>query len=533
MKKAILFMLGFVVVFIAACGGRSTTQPQDDSSANDAQFCTKSERTNIDFGVLNDVRSILARYSVFEGTAQDPELLLRSTLESVFAFLGVPDTQIPAWAHAIIDEELASASYLRPPDFSVLNDVYNELILDPQYADLEDPSRLEALVEDSIRGVIDALGDPFARYVPADLWQSGAAEGSGRYLGIGIGVKTNSRGEITISSVGDGTPAQSAKLKPEDSILVVNGLSTQQCTVRQFILQVKALSDPRLNLTIARDSLLSTERDVFEDIEVVMQEIQQVHLSTYPGIELPDGRGSTTADIPYRCNGASTVGLPCPFADEDGNGIPDILYIRIHSFSDQMENDLEYFLANTDLSLFRGVVVDVRDNPGGRVAATINTVDFFLPTSDYIYSTQNAAGTITRFRQNSVTYLDEDTPLVILVDRDSFSGAELFPAALRDNGRAIIVSRDERTGGKGTVNQYYTLRGGEYGAVYVSILLWFTPSGDIIELQEDEYGRYVSGGLSPDIRIEWSDEDISRNDRDVNYDPTLEAAIDYIESHGK
>lgn len=496
------------------------------------QFCTPIERTRVDFGVLNDVRILLATYSVFEETAQDPELLLRSAVETIFGYLGVPASDIPGWVHEIVNRELASNP--SRPDFSVLNEVYEELILDPRYSDLKDPSRLEALIETSIRGVIDALGDPFANYVSADALQAGATSNDGRYRGIGIGVGSNDKGEIVISSVFEGSPAERAKLRANDVILEVNGLSIEQCNVSQFILRVKGLSDPRLILTIARESTTSTERDILTDIEVIMENIKQLGLSTYPGIELPDGRGSTIKDIRYNCNGAHGLGMPCPFVDADGDGTPDILYVAIHEFTDQMWMDLQYFLQGTDLSVFSGVVIDVRDNGGGLVKSVVAAVDFFLPTDDYIYITRNANGIINRTRSNVVTYIDPDVPIVILTNKDSYSGAELFPAALRDNGRAIIVSRDERTGGKGTVNKHYTLRLGEYGAVYVSFLLWLTPSGEVIEAQDlDNDGYYETGGLTPDIRVEWSDQDFNENSRDVNYDPTLWAALDYLKEHAK
>lgn len=528
MPSARTAFLGGIVIALLAILMIIPFSLGEDKDSSSAQLCVQEERTDLDFSILNDVRLILAEHSVFQDTAQDPGLLLNSALESIFGYLGVPNTQIPSWAHALVDEELAKSS--NAPDFSVLNNVYTRLIQDDQYGDLQETSRLEELIDTTVRGIIDALGDPFASYVPRELWRSNASQTIGRYRGMGVTVRTNDQGEISIGSVFEGSPAEDSGIDPDDAILAVNRLSTQDCTVGQFILAVKTLGVDTLNLTIARQSSTSTQRDVYEDVEVALGQIQQISLSTYPGIDLPGNRGSSEKDIPYRCDGSGFVGLPCPFADEDGDGTVDILYIKISSFTDQMASDLNYALSTMDTSKFKGVIVDVRNNGGGLVTSIVDTVDFFLPTRDIIYSTRNAAGVVNRVRSNRVTYIDEEIPIVILVNKDSYSGAELFPAALRDNGRAIIVSRDERTGGKGSVNRHYELRHGEYGALYVSVELWITPSGEEIEAMDlDGDGHYEIGGLSPDILVDWSDSDIRKNDRDVNYDPTLQAALQYIE----
>ena len=535
MKKIFLASLVLVLFALIACGTSeevSTPIPQQEEeqvSVTKAQFCVPIERDDIDFSVLNDVRSLVERESVFTETAQDPELLLRGALGAVFNYLGVANNQIPEWATAIVDEELAKNP--KRPDFSILNEVYQGLLGDPQYSDLQDPSRREELIEVSVRGVVDALGDPFASYMTAEAWKSGAANNSGRYRGIGVTVQQGERG-IGIGSVFDGSPAERAGLKAGDVILGVNDLSTERCSVSQFILRVQTLENPTMNLMVERESFTSTKKDILP-ITVTLEQIKRLLLGTYPGIELPGDRGNTIDNLPYRCNGDSIeASLPCPFTDGDKDGIPDVLYIRIHGFDDQMAVDLEYFLSNTNLAPFKGVVVDVRSNPGGLVSTTISAVDFFLPTNDVIYTNRSANGVIMTTRSNKVTYLPSDTPLVILMNRDSFSGAELFAAALQDHGRAIIVNRDERSGGKGSVNQHFTLRNGDYGALYISISMWLTPNGEVIEAQDlDNDGYYEIGGVRPDIHVPWSDEDFTMNSQDVNYDPTLQAALDYIQEH--
>ncbi|MEX2144947.1 MAG: S41 family peptidase [Candidatus Spechtbacterales bacterium] len=525
---------GFLVILalvVSACSAAPSGSPSatNQPSQNADPLCKAVERTRIDFAVLNDVAFLLDKYSVFQDTATNPRLLLNRTHEAIWNYLGVPTASIPQWSRDIVDAEVARSN--GHTDFSIFNRVYQELIKDPNYSDLKDSSRLEELVQASIKGVIDAIGDPFASYMSADLYLSGAADNSGSYRGLGVTLRTNSRGEITFDSITEGSPAEKAGIKTGDALLEVNGLSTLSCSVRQFSLLIKSLSDPRLKLTIAREIPLSTERETLT-IDVTMETIQQVHLSTYPAVALPGGRGDTHEGVPYRCGAEGSYGIPCPFVDDGGNGYPDVFYIRIHQFSGQMAQDLEYVMSTTDWSLYKGVVVDVRDNPGGWVSATLDAIDFFLPSNDVIFIQQDANGTVTKTRQNRVTYVPEDMPVVILMNNNSYSGAELFAAALRDHGRAVIVNSYESSGGKGSVNRWFTLRNGEYGAVYISFALWLTPNGEMIEKQDlDNDGHYEVGGLSPDIYIPWSDDDFAKNNRDVNYDPTIEMALDYIQEH--
>ena len=148
----------------------------------------------------------------------------------------------------------------------------------PQYSYLKDPSRREERVEVSVLGVIDALGDPFASYMPADLWQSGAADNSGRYRGMGVTVQQDDEG-IGIGSVLSGSPAERSGIKAGDVILGVNNLSTENCNIRQFVLRIKNIDNPTMNLKIARESSTSTKDEVLE-ITVTMEQIKQLFLST-------------------------------------------------------------------------------------------------------------------------------------------------------------------------------------------------------------------------------------------------------------
>ncbi|MEX0877612.1 MAG: S41 family peptidase [Candidatus Spechtbacterales bacterium] len=538
MKKWVIFLTVFALIATACASGATTdtTSTVDGSQSSDDPFCIQVERTRVDFGVANDLHLLLNQRSVFYDDNVSADYILNEVLEEMFGYLSVYSSDIPQWARDIVDEEIERARESNSdPDFSVLNDVYSELVKDPRYSDLSDPSRLEEFLVVVFEGIIEALGDPFSSYMKAEHWLTGFADNSGRYQGVGMGTTMNSRGEISISFVEDGAPASKAGLKLGDAITKINGLSTESCTNQQFILRVRSLQDPKLTLEIAREVPGSAERDVFT-IKVEKAEVKQLGISTYPAVELPNNRGTTLEGVPYRC-GTRGIGLPCPFEDVDGDGVSDTLYVKIHEFSDQMRVDLEYALQKLDeeygLDSFKGIVVDVRDNPGGLVSATMDAVDYFLSTSDVIFIQRDKGASgepvSVYMRQNKVTYISPDTPIVVLMNDQSASGSEVFAAAMRDNNRATIVNDSERSRGKGTVNMWFTLKRGEYGAVYVSIGMWLTPKGEFIETRDEDNDGYDElGGLKPDIHVPWTDSDYAKNNRDVNYDPTLTAALDQL-----
>jgi len=487
-------------------------------------LCPKTEIKEVDLGILRDVDYVIRNKSVFTSpfftdvfgdTLKDKAFLMRAARDTLFSgFLALPKDQIPQWAVDWIEEEISSGRY----DYGVFNKVYQELIKDPQYEYLKDLTQKQKLLKIMIEGMIKAVGDPFTSYFPRDQWilSEQGRQTSGRYQGLGVTLRKNERGEVAISNVASGSPAEKAGLKPGDVILAVDEKSTLECTISQFIVHVKTRENPTMNLIIRR-----ALTDELERIRVTMGKIKVQHLFTGPGIDLPNDRGFTAENLPFYY----------PLRDRNEKEHPEILYLKIKEFSYQMSQDLEFILENLDIEKFKGIIIDVRGNPGGRVDAVVYSVDYFLPGDGLITAVKYTEGTVNEIRFNQRDLVPEDIPIAILVDKDSASGSELFSAALRDNGRAVVISKDESTAGKGSVNDYFTLKKGEYGALYISIGLWYTPMGQMIEKMDlDHDGYYEIGGLKPDILVEWSDEDILENQRNPAwYDPTIFRAIEWID----
>lgn len=555
MKRMIGFLVSISLV-LAACttGGvePTTTVVEEPAQETADQFCQEIKRSEPDFSVLNDLRTALKLYSIFRDTAGDSELILNETLNSMFSYLGVYSTNIPQWARDIVDKEIARAQAANSePDFSVLSQVYDELVKDPAYSDLKDPSRLEEFIEVLINGAIEALGDPFANYVRADYWKAGYANYSGQFEGFGFSYDFNDKSEIVIQSVVKGSPMERAGIKTGDFFVKVDGKSLENCTRELFSMTLRGYEKDNVKFDVERAKPGTFEREAFA-VEVRREAIKNMDVITYPGVDLPNNRGNTADELKYRCGNSAAIGSPCPFDNEDGE--PVILYIQIKAFNPIQADDLEYVLNNIDQSKFEGVVLDMRDNGGGSVVSWIKTANMLMSTDGYIRTTKttnrgwgvlgghygSSGGKVTtsfeedgivvaRLQGKNEAILRQDLPMTILLNKDSYSASEASAAALRGNGRAVIVSRDERSGGKGTTNIHLELRRGDYGAVYVSIAFFLTPDGEMIEKQDlDKDGHYEVGGLKPDIHVPWSNEDFRKNGRDVNYDPTLNTSLEYI-----
>lgn len=546
--KRVLVVLGVLilaaVLVFTSCLPTAVSEP---GPSEKECFCEKIEIKVVDFEVLNEARDLIQENSVFQEIVDDPEILLNGALESYFAFLSIGPGDIPQWARDIVAEEITEAKAKnRNVNFACLNEVHERMAQDPNYENLlKEPSQKKDLIEAAITGLLDALKDPFSSYVSPEAWASGSAESTvGRYRGLGITLRTNNKGEIVIDSVKEGSPAQKAGLQTGDVILEVND-KVVDCTILQFTLKLKSLKDPDLKIKIRRE--VPADGKIVEEeiiVNVTMEIIKIKSVSSYPVVGLPEGRGDSSEGYPYG---------ETPFLDRNGKPVENILYIKIKEFSVQAAEDLGTILASLDMTRFSGVIVDLRGNPGGRVDAVAICVGYFLEEGFILFGEGPKYNSKVYLKDGSLcfqngnsepqvydqrTYIPQDIPIAIITGKgqegeadNSYSGAEVFAAALRDNGRAVIVSREERTGGKGSVNQHFPLRNGEYGGLYIAIGMWRTPNGEIIECQDlDNDGYYEVGGLKPDILVKWTEEDHTKNLQDVDYDLTLWSAIDYIRS---
>ena len=357
-------------------------------------------------------------------------------------------------------------------NFGILNEI--ERILREDFVN-PDAINADALRKGAIEGIISALGDPHTVYIPPEQYKLGFDIISGTFEGIGATVDQDpTTREIVIVAPFRGSPAEKAGVLPGDVILAVDGESTAGWTKADAVQRIRGQQGTNVTISVRH----SDGRK--EDLTITR----------------------ATIVIP-------TV-FPRDVKDVNGNIVPDIAYIELQQFTEQTVADLRKALNGIhDSGKYKGLILDLRRNPGGGLDATVATADMFLDGGVVLTQVdRNGNKTVYTAKPGGEA---TNIPLALLVSKGSASGSEVLAGALRDHGRAKLIG--EQTFGKGSVNHLRELSNG--GALYVTIARWLTPNGEQIE----------GVGLKPDVQI-----DLTKEELKSGAGPQLYAAIDYL--HG-
>ncbi len=359
-------------------------------------------------------------------------------------------------------------------DFELLDEILGVL-----EEDFVDPDRIDPdyLYDGAINGIFDALDDPHSTYIDPATYAISRDDFSGAFQGIGATIQAVDDFVVIVRPLPD-TPAEAAGLQPGDMILEVDGVSAEGWTVERAVAVIRGPRGTPVDLKIRHTDGVTEVVTIFRD-EILVASVS----SEPPGGVLLDGDGSEATDIGY-------------------------IYIR--NFTRRTPQELEEAVAEAVATGVKGLILDVRSNPGGLLVETTQVADMFLDDGFIVFQVDRDGNEQNvRARPGQITNL----PIVIVQDEFSASGSELLAGALQDNGRATVVGTPSF--GKGTVNHVRELSNG--GAVYVSIARWLTPNRNQIE----------GLGIQPDVLIELTLEDIEAQ-RDV----AIIRAIDVLRSAG-
>ena len=316
------------------------------------------------------------------------------------------------------------------------------LDLDTWESDSLDKPGIEELNKAAIDGMLGVLNDPYSGFLDADDYKLYMENFQGEFEGIGARV-TDVDGRIVITEPLEGAPAEKAGIRAGDVILEVDGASTAGWSVTQSVLRIRGPKGTPVELLI----LHQDEKD-----PVLINIVRDI--------------------IPLDSVGWEIL--------EDG-----IAYIRVFSFTETTPRDLEDALNNIKNGGVQGIILDLRDNPGGLLSSTVAVASEFLSDGLVLYSKDGDGDRIDYEVQSGG--LATDLPLVVLVNYLSASGSEVLAAALQDHGRAVLIGT--RTYGKGSVNLPKQLSDGS--GLYFTIARWYSPDGQLIEGE----------GLAPDFEV--------------------------------
>lgn len=300
----------------------------------------------------------------------------------------------------------------------------------------------ETLVQGAIRGMVEALDDPYTQYLDPEHNAIDRAQDSGKIEGIGATVELVD-GQLTIVAPLKDSPADAAGLRAGDVILAVEGQSVDGMELLEAVSLVRGPKGSTVKLMIRREGV----EESFS-VTVTRDEIPLVSVETRM------------------------------LADDVG-------YLAIRSFNVRTGEELDEALDVLDEQGARGIVLDLRDNPGGLLDAAVDVVSRFVDNGAALWW-ENADGTMYSMDvQEGQTY---QQPMIVLVNAGSASASEIVAGALQDSGRAALVGT--QTFGKGSVQHVHQLRDG--GSLRITTARWLT---------RDK--REINGvGLAPDVEIE-------------------------------
>ncbi len=298
------------------------------------------------------------------------------------------------------------------------------------------------LMTKAIRGMVGEL-DPHSSFMNADEFEDLRIATEGNYSGIGVEVALES-GVIVVIAPIDGSPAARAGIRPGDAIVGIEGRAVDDMPLVEAIAEIRGEPGTVINLTLARESTRPFDL-------AVERAIVSVHSVRFELLE------------------------------------PGYGYLRISQFSETTGPDNASAL-NALLKVaggkLRGLVLDLRNNPGGVLDAAVEVADAFL--DDGIIVTAEGRSKESQFRMDAASGdLTHGAPIVVLVNEGSASASEIVAGALRDNGRAKLIGR--RTFGKGSVQTVMQLSDGQ--ALKLTTSRYFTPSG--VSIHER--------GIEPDV----------------------------------
>ncbi|MCD6319424.1 MAG: S41 family peptidase [Candidatus Desulfofervidaceae bacterium] len=333
--------------------------------------------------------------------------------------------------------------------FSPSASTYDELKIFTEVLDIVQHSYVETpkskdLIYGAIKGMLNAL-DPHSSFLTPDEFKELQIETKGEFGGVGIEI-TIKDGWLTVVSPIEDTPAYKAGIKAGDKIVKINGKPTKDMNLTEAVKLIRGPKGTKVTLTIWRDEFTEPK-----DFEI------------------------TRGIISIKSVKAKTL--------EPGYG-----YVRLTSFQENTTSELQKALLKLEKenSPLKGIILDLRNNPGGLLDQAVKVADEFLDKGLIVYTKGRLKGQQMRFNAHKNKH-PHPYPMVVLVNEGTASAAEIVAGALQDHHRAFLIG--QTTFGKGSVQTIIPLEDGS--ALRLTTALYYTPSGRCIQ----------ATGIEPDLNL--------------------------------
>jgi carboxyl-terminal processing protease len=357
-----------------------------------------------------------------------------------------------------------------------------------RYVD-EEKTNSKTLVEGAIRGMMETL-DPYSQYLDEEAFNDMTQETKGEFGGLGIEISIRNK-QLTVVSPIEGTPAYRAGIKAGDIILKIEGESTDGIQLMDAVHKLRGKPGTKVIITVLREG---------------WEEGREIKI---------------TRDI-IKIRSVRSLKL-----DEN------IAYLRLNQFMETSSKDLKKELEQFKKTGVKGLILDVRNNPGGLLDSSVEIAEFFLDKGQVIVSTD---GRLEQMKQQFKAEHESfwELPLVVLVNEGSASASEILAGAIQDNKKGMVVGA--KTFGKGSVQTLLRLSGG--GALRLTTAKYLTPKGvaihgvgiepDIIA-EETKVSRMIVDMVEENLYAVFMKEFMT-SEPTFNFEPVTRTAVNVSES---
>lgn len=324
----------------------------------------------------------------------------------------------------------------------------------------------QKMIYGAISGMVSSLDDPYTEFFNPEEAKQFIEDSQGSFEGVGMEIGIQ-RGEITVISPIDGSPAKKAGIRAGDIIVKIDGRTTANMKLDEAVKLIRGKRGTTVVVSIYRDEWQETR-----DIQLVRDVI-----------ELPSLKWSL----------------------KDNN----IAYIQLYQFSEKAGDDFENAAFQILNSSAKSIVLDLRGNPGGYLHIAQDIAGWLIDKGQLItIEDEGADKPKIEYRSEGPSLLAQ-YPIVVLIDKGSASASEILAGALRDNRNIPLVG--EKSYGKGSVQEIKPLSDGS--SLKITIAKWLTPKGSQIS----------DIGLTPDVEVKITSDDVA-----AQKDPQLEKALEIV-----
>ena len=355
-------------------------------------------------------------------------------------------------------------------------------IVEERYVDSEN-LKPQDLVYGTVSGLLNSLGDPYSVFFPPEEHKEFQIEISGHFEGVGmeVGIRKNI---LTVVAPLKGTPSEKAGVKAGDKILRIDDTSTSDISLEEAVKLIRGPKGTQIKLTILRNGddaskIISITRD--------------------------------TINIPVIDTERKTSISPQQTGDKEQQAQNDVFVIRLYNFSESSALKFREALREFVESGKSKLILDLRNNPGGFLEASIDIASWFLPQGEIVVIEDFGGKTSQKLhRSKGYNLFNKNLKMIILTNKGSASASEIVAGALQDHAIAKIVG--ERTFGKGSVQELLQLTNDT--SIKITIAKWLTPKGKSIS----------DGGLTPDFEIA----EATNEESEKGIDPVMKKALELL-----